>query len=323
MKRARTFFKAGTVSVPWILFAALALTMVQGALAQDLEETLSQVGEEYAVAYSSPFLHAFGPSLNSGMYHTAAIPHTTLTIGFAVKGMAAKLSDEDQTFTRVMQVDDLGVFDPDFDGVEGTVVMTGPTVFGSDEVEGSIIGYVNGLPVFEQEGLEGLWETDFVPMVTPELSVGGVWGLRAVFRYLPEVEIEDVGKFKYFGWGLQWNTGEVLKNLPVDLMVGYGSQKLEVGTVLETNASMFYVAASRQFSILTLYGGIGFESSDMTVTYTYESDDLDQDISFEVDGAQDSRLTIGGTLDLGLKLNAEIAKGSAITTMSAGLILGF
>ena len=48
------------------LMAMVAMIfMVQPVFAQDLEELLEQVGEDYAISYSSPFLYAFGPNQNA------------------------------------------------------------------------------------------------------------------------------------------------------------------------------------------------------------------------------------------------------------------
>lgn len=325
---------AGTKPGRTAALVALALPLLvlpvvsQGA--ESLEDLLTQVGEEYAIAYSSPFLYAFGPSMNSGMYHTADIPLAGLNIGVNIRAMAARLHQDDQSFRRVMAVDDLHVYDSTIpEGTSGTIVMQGPTIFGNTDAEGTITGYVNGVPVFEDETIAGLVDTRFVPMVTPEFALGSVYGLKAVVRWLPTVDIDDYGDFKYLGYGLQWNAGQILQNLPVDLLVGFAKQKLEVGTLVETNASSFFAAVSKQYSILTGYAGFALESSDMTVAYEYEHEDPDNPgtqitdaISFEVDGIQDSRLTVGATVNLGLKLTAEVAHGK-MTTFSGGLIMGF
>lgn len=310
--------------IPALILVVCLGAMLAGATVatagDDLESLLQQVGEEYAVAYSSPFLYAFAPAMNSGLYQTANIPHTRLTLGISIKAMAAQIDGGDQTFRRVLENVDLGAFDPAYSGQTGTVVMSGPTIFGDTNTEGTITGYVDGVPVFEETGITGLVDTKLVPMVAPEFFLGGVAGLKVIVRWLPEVDINDYGKFKYLGYGAQWNTSTILKNLPFDAMVGFSKQKLEVGSLLETNATAFYAAVSRDFSLLTLYGGAAVESSDMTVSYTYN--DTGDEISFSRDGVQKSRLTLGATLDLGLKLNAEVAKGK-MTTFAGGVTFGF
>ena len=47
-----------------------------------------------------------------------------------------------------------------------------------------------------------------------------------------------------------------------------------------------------------------------------------QDVTFEMDGDQDKRLTIGGTLNLGMMLNAEMSMGEN-TAYTFGILFGF
>ncbi len=310
--------------VACLMLSVIVLVFVVGAgssalAGDDLEGLLQQVGQEYAIAYSSPFLYAFGPAMNSGLYHTADIPHTGLQLGISIKGMATQIDDGDQTFQRVMSDVDLGLFDSGFAGQTGTIIMSGPTIFGDTGTDGTITGYINGLPVFSNPTIPGLVDTKFVPMAAPELSLGGLGGFKVTARWVPDTDIQDYGKIKYLGYGIQWNTSTLLKNLPVDVMVGFSKQKLEIGSLMETNASSYFVAASRSFSLLTLYGGFAMEDSDMSISYTFE--DLGESISFKVDGVQDSRLTFGATLNLGIKLNAEVASGD-VTTFAGGIVFG-
>jgi hypothetical protein len=311
--------------IKWIspLFVVALLTMAVVANAQDedddLESLLEQVGEDYAVGYSSPFLYAFGPNQNSGMYQTANIPWTGLTFGFGVKAMAAHMSPDDQVFQSTLEDVDLGEFDSDFDGQMGNVVMGGPTIFGDTETNGTIVGYLHGMEVFRQETIPGLLETNFVPLVTPEANIGGIFGLKATVRYFPEVDMGEYGKTKYLGYGIQWNANGVLKNLPVDIMVGFFTQELKVGDLLDTSANTYFAGVSKDFSVATLYGGFAIEDSEMTVTYQEEG--VDAQVDFTVDGIQDSRFTIGAAFNFILKLNVEMGIGE-VNTYSAGLMFG-
>lgn len=311
------------------LLVLFAVALVPGAyttaLAADdnnLEELLEQVGEDYAVSYTSPFLYAFGPNQNSGMYQTASIPWTGLTFGFGVKVMAASLNSDDQTFRKVIHDVDLGDYDPDYAGQTGDIVMSGPTIFGNTDTNGTITGYVHGAPVFQQEGIPGLVETSLVPMFAPEAYIGGLYGLKFTIRYFPEIDLSDYGKTKYFGYGLQWNANGVLKDLPVDIMVGFFTQKLDVGTLMKTNASTYFAGVSKEFGILTAYGGLASESSDMEVAYTYIDGMDTQAIGFKVDGKQKSRFTLGASINFGVNLYLEMGHGN-LTTYSSGLMFGF
>ena len=305
-----------------VLVLAAALLVLVPALAQaeddDLEGLLEQVGSEYARAYTSPFLEAFGANQNSGLYQTASIPWGRLTFGLGLKVTATHLSEDDQAFTKTVSGIDLGDFSDDLSGT-GTVIFSGPTIFGNDETPGTITLLPDaGGPPVALEGIPGLVDTRFVPMIAPEASVGGVFGLRATLRWFPEIDLGDYGKTKYLGLGFQWSPNGLLQTpLPVDVMVGYFNQQLDVGTLIETNAKSMFIAASKDFGMITVYGGLAKEESDMTVTYTYQ--DSGEEISFETEGSQESRITLGAKLSF---LNVEMGHGD-LTSYSAGMMLGF
>jgi hypothetical protein len=313
-------------SALWLL--PVVLLVAVPALAQDddedLEELLTQVGQAYAEAYTTPLIHGFGANQNSALYHTAEIPRSRLTFAVGVKVMGTRLSEDDQTFRRVLRDIDLTGFfdlqpgDPGF-GQTGDVVIQGPTVIGDTEQEGTITGYVDGLPLVEQEGIAGLVDTRWIPLFAPELQVGGIAGLKASLRWLPEVDLGDYGETRYLGYGLQWSASGFLPTLPVDVMVGFFTQEIDIGTVVDTEATSYYLAASKQFGLATLYGGVARESSTMSVSY--EEETTGATVDFETDGDNEARFTLGATLDVGAKLNAEIGLGN-LTVVSAGLMFG-
>ncbi len=289
-------------------------------LAENLEELLEQVGQEYAISYSSPFLYAFGPNQNSGMYQTANIPWGGLTFGFGVKVMATHINADDQRFSKNIENVDLGDYDPAYAGQTGDVVMSGPTLFGDTETNGTVTGYLHGIPVFRQETIPGLIDTRFVPLAAPEAYIGGVFGLKATVRYFPELEMGDYGKTKYFGYGLQWSPNGLLPALPFDVMIGFFDQQLKVGTLLDTNAKTYFLGASKDFSMLRVYGGFAKDESDMSVAYQYQTDG--SNVSFAVDGIQENHVTVGVALNFLLGLNLEMNAGDLIT-YSGGLMFGF
>lgn len=313
---------------PWRRRAALALAAlavmafipVTPAAAEDLEDLLADVSGQYARAYLAPFTYSFGPNLNSGIYHTAAIPKSRLTFDFGVKVTATHLAAEDQVFRTVIAVEDLGDYDPEFAGDPGTIVMSGPTVFGDDETPGTIVGYRYGVQVFSQEAIEGLIETRYSPMAIPQASLGGVAGLRATVRWLPEIDLGDFGKTKVFGYGLQWNANGVVPTLPVDVMIGFFRQSVDIGTLIATDANSMFLAASKSWPLVTLYAGYASEDSETTIAYTRTAGATP--VAFTVDDTQSSRLTIGATLNVLAKLNVEMGHGD-LTTYTAGLMFGF
>ncbi len=310
----RGLMSVGLVSLVSMIF------IVQPVLAESLEDLLVQVGEDYAISYSSPFLYAHGPNQNAGTYQTAKIPWGGITFGIGIKVMATELNGTDKTFSKNIENVDLGDYDPDYDGQTGNVVMRGPTIFGDTETNGTVTGYLHGIPVFQMETIPGLVETDFVPLAAPEAYIGGIFGLKATLRYFPELDMSDYGKTKYLGYGLQWSPNGLIPTFPVDLMIGFFTQELKVGTLLETNAETIFIGASKDFSLLRVYGGFAKDKSDMKVAYEFEGDG--SNVAFSVDGRQESHATIGVALNFILGLNAEMNVGD-MTTYSAGLMLGF
>lgn len=309
--------------------AAIALVaLVLPAASEDLEELLTQVGEQYAKGYISPLIHAWGANQNSALYHTARIPGTKLTVSVGLKVMGTSLNEDDQSFQSVMQNVELADFLPDdnpYANQTGDIVMTGPTVFGDTESSGSMTAYVGGLPVYRIETIPGLVDTRWVPLAAPQLEVGGLLGLRGTLRYVPEVEAGDYGDTKYMGYGASWSPNHFIPTLPVDLMIGFFKQEIDVGTIVETEASSVYLAASRKFKAATLYGGVASESSSMDVAYTFEDEQSGFDpteIAFSVDGEMDSRFTIGASTNGAAKLYAEMNVGT-LTVYSAGFIFGY
>ena len=310
---------------------------VDTAQATNLQQLIEQVGTEYGEAYSSPFIHAFGPNQNSNLYSTASIPWSGLTFGVGIKVMSTNLNEADQTFQKIVRYNDLGVIDPGLKGHSGMAIMHGPTIFGDENTLGQVDLYVDGVYVKTLEGIPGFWDTRWVPMATPEASIGGILGLKATVRYFPSMKLGDIGSTEYLGYGLQWSASGLLEDLPIDLMIGFFTQSLDVENtqdlgedkLIDSNANSYFLAISKSWPALTLYGGFAIESSDMKVTYYFEDPsenpdlpDLSQNVDFSVDGRQDQRFTVGINLDILLNLNVEAGFGD-MTTYSAGLMLGF
>ena len=291
----------------------------QVALA-DLDTEIVKVGQDYAVSYASPLIHAAGPNLNGNLFQTAHVPWAGLTFGVGVKFMGTYLAAEDQNFRKVSTNVDLGAYDPDLAGQMGTVAMGGPTMFGDTSARGFIIGYVDGIEVFRQSTIGGVANTRWVPMVAPEGYVGGIVGLKAIVRYMPSFNT-DVGEATYWGLGGQWNVNGLFPALPVDVLIGYMGQRVDVGTYVQADMSSLHLGVSKSFPALTVYGGFAKESSSMDVSYVFETMGTSTDVAFSVDGRQETRFTLGLTLDILLKLNVEMGHGD-MTTYSAGLMFG-
>jgi hypothetical protein len=171
-------------------------------------------------------------------------------------------------------------------------------------------------------GFEPISKLSFLPLAAPQLSVGTILGTRATFRYLPSITIdEDLGAFKYFGFGIQHNPGVFFPTpLPIDIAVGFFTQTLEVGTLFKAKTTAFGLNASKRLGIgpinITPYAGYMLEKSNIDITYNFMVDDQEIDVAFKLEGENKSRLILGLSLRLLiLNFNADynIGKYNSVT----------
>lgn len=173
-----------------------------------------------------------------------------------------------------------------------------------------------------------------IPLAAPQISIGTIYGTQATFRYLPEIEISpELGKFKYFGFGIQHNLGMWLPIPVVDVAASFFTQKLNVGTIMEAKTTSFGLNASKQFGFaflnLTPYAGFMIESSNMNFTYDYTytvgatNQVVTDRISFELEGENKTRLTIGLSIRLlVININADYNIGKQ-NSATAGVFFAF
>lgn len=224
------------------------------------------------------------------------------------------------------------------------VVFSGPTVIGSEETVMSYevaaqpltVNTAGGdttitLPVVSDEldGVTGvLADLPALPLVAPQITVGTVYGTNLTLRWLPEVKTnDDIGNVKFFGFGVQHNPGVWLGSaLPVDLSVGYFTQTLTVGDLLEARSQALGLNVSKtlgwRFLNLTPYGGVQFESSSFDVSYDLEVDGEMYPIAFDVKGENKYRATAGLSIRLlALNINGDYNFGK-YSSFSGGIMIG-
>ncbi len=184
------------------------------------------------------------------------------------------------------------------------------------------------------DGVVGLLDgASIIPLFSPQASIGTIYGTQFTFRYLPELEVSpEIGKFKYFGFGVQHNLGMWLPIPVVDVSASFFTQNLKVGTIFESKATAFGVNASKQFGFaflnVTPYAGFSLESSTMNVTYDFEVTDATGavqkiPVAFELEGENTSRLTVGlgmRLLTFNINVDYNIGKQNSAT---AGLFFAF
>jgi hypothetical protein len=171
-------------------------------------------------------------------------------------------------------------------------------------------------------GFEAISDLSFLPLAAPQLSLGTVFGTRVTFRYLPSITLdEELGKFKFFGFGIQHNPGVFLPTpLPFDVGVGYFTQTLEIGTLFKAKTTAFGLNVSKKLGLgpinITPYAGYMLEKSTIDITYDFIVDTEEINVAFELEGENRSRLTLGLSIRLlMLNFNADynIGKYNSVT----------
>lgn len=183
-----------------------------------------------------------------------------------------------------------------------------------------------------------LADVSFLPFAAPQAGVGTILGTRAVFRYIPEIEIpfvditEDIGSFSWFGWGVQHNPGVLFPTpLPLDVSLCFFKQNLKLGTVFEANTTAYGLTVSKKLGVglfnITPYAGYLIEKSKLNFHYDFTLDEgtaweQEIEVDFELEGENKSRITVG----LGIKLlmfniNADYNIGN-YNSITFGIMIG-
>lgn len=244
-------------------------------------------------AYLSPFTNAFGATLNAGWFNTAKthrFPGFDLTLSVNV----AIIPDE----SKVFDVNELGL-NPNVN-IHGSPIT--PTIAGSSGDPRAELEYFETIndqeyPLASYELPKGTG-LGFIPAPTLQLGIGLPFGTDIIGRFIPEVEMGDVGNMGLWGIGVkhslkQWipavkrlpivnlsvmagytkfSTGTGLSVLPADIestdnttaAVNFDNQKLDFG-VGSFTANLL---ASADIPFITAYAGVGVNSTNTNLKMT-------------------------------------------------------
>ncbi len=274
-----------------------------------LEDAIRQLSGENVRGYVQPFMNGVGANLNSGWYNTADISDVGFHFRLQVIGMGTLIGDADKTYYAVPP-----------QPLDQTPVETA-TLFGDRGTT------VNGPGGTTYQFQNGQVKTNILPAATLQLTVGNIFGTQAIIRYLPpdvrylfSYKGDDFPKTTFFGIGARHSVSRYLPSSPIDLAGGFFYQKLTIGDIMEAKALIFGGQVSKSFSVLTLYGGLQYETSTLTLSYTNST--TNAIVNTEIDGENHIRATAGLTLNLViLNLNADVSIGK-VTVLSCGLSFG-
>ncbi len=260
-----------------------------------------------AAGYLQPLTTALGINFNRSWYHTAHVPRHGFYLHLRANAMMTFIADDDRAYQATTE-----------DSFSPTQTVAAPTV----------VGDVKSVRVNGNAGTTYLFPGGFdiqsVLFAAPQLTIGAIAGTEATFRYLAlEIGNAEIGDVNLFGAGLRHSVSQYFDQFPVALAAGVFYQRFKLGEdFIDATAMHYGVQASKSFSVLTLYGGLGYDTANIKVEYE-PSATPNERIKLDLDAENGVRATLGVNLKLAiLHLNADYSIG-AQSAFSAGIGLGF
>lgn len=274
-----------------LLLAAL-LSLPLGLLAQDgLDQIIkgSVKDANYLVAgYMSPLLKSMATGANQGWYNTAK-PHKFP--GFDLTGTLSfyRLPSKELLY----EVDNTKLTNIQLSNYNGAAIPANgkanvPTVFGPDKSP-TYTDKLTGTQTFNGPNgldLKGTVGLSTLPVPLLNLGIGLPKNTELKVRYIPTITFTGLGKMSLIGFGVLHDVKQYIpgiKNLPFDLsgFVGYTRFMIESQLTFPDQKASLEVTGvtvqgliSKKISVLTVYGGLGYNNgkANVDVKGTYDLD---------------------------------------------------
>jgi hypothetical protein len=276
----------------------------------EFETTLKQFTGDEAKGYMQPAADLFGADMMAGQYRSAAIPKMGLSISLDIVAMAALVGDNQKSFTNKAPAG----FSP--------ATYSTATIFGKT---GSTVVDAN-LPALSYRSADGIFNTSMVPLAVPQLRIGSVYGTEAFIRFvsIPNSVTKSFSDITLFGGGIRHNISQYFPAIPLDLAAGVFYTTFKTGDLVDFKGYSFGVQASKDFAILTVYGGLAYESCTLKLHYTSTNVFFNgQSVDISLDGQNNFRATAGANVSLAFfHIFADVNVGS-VTNFSGGIGFGF
>ena len=289
-----------------VAVACALLALAPGASAQsDLEKTLNQFNANEVKGYIQPMGDLFGANMNGGLFHSAEIAKTGFHFSFELVGMAATVGDAQKTYTLNTPA-----------GFNPSSFKTA-TMFGGGR--DSVIDPTKHVTYY---GIaDGFVNTSVFPLAAPQITVGDLFGTRAIIRYIAVPSMQGFPGLSLFGIGAQHSVSQWFPVIPLDVAAHIYYSKFTLGDLVSFNGIAIGADVSKSFSVLRLYGGLQWEKGSMELKYTpaVATQPL---VDVTLDGANSFRATLGLCLHLGFFSLFADANFGSITNYTGGIGFG-
>ncbi len=282
-------FKAGVL----IFLLGLLAQPITSNAQDDLNDLLkgSLADAKYLLeGYVGPGMRGIASGLNQGWYNTAK-PHKTLGVDLTITTSLMYVPSDEQFYSvDNNRLNEVKLISYDGQSISPTATTNVPTIFGPDKTpryEVTSENYeFNGPPGLDLKNTIKIANALPVPMY--QLGIGLPKGFDLKVRWAPTLTSKDF-EFKLFGIGVMHDIKQYIpgvKVLPFDLsaFVGFTNMKAELALdptsgnnqrgVMEFNSTNIQILASKKISVLTVYGGVGYNIAkanlDMLGTYDLE-----------------------------------------------------
>lgn len=293
--------------VPRLLPLAAACTLFIVPLAgraQSLQSTLQQFSSDAVKGYIQPAGDLFGANMNAGVFHSADISKTGFHLSFDIVGMVSMVGDKQRTYTVSSP--------PNFT----------PATFQTATIFGGKAGVVTDPSGLTYHGtVDGLLDTKAVPLAAPQLTIGDIFGTRAMIRFIATPAMDNFPSATLWGIGVQHSISQYVPFLPVHIAAHVFYNKFTFGDLINFTGTSIGVEASKSFSILTVYGGLAWEKSTMELKYTPD-DAAFPPVDVTLNGANNFRALVGVGLHIVFFSIFADANFGSITNFSAGIGFG-
>ena len=290
--------------------AGLAIFLAVGApraMAQTtVEDALKQLSSDNGKGYMQPVADLFGANMMAGSYHSAAIPKAGFHLAFDIVVMGGLVGDDQKSFDAVLPTG----YTPGTAKAPTLFGGTGPVI--TDQTTGSSYRFPDGIV-----------NASLFPLLVPQLTVGSIMGTEVFARYvfIPKLGEDALPSTTLWGLGARHNVSQWFGGLPLDIAGGIFYTRFTSGDLVDYTGVQIGAQASKTLEVLTIYGGVAWEQSTMTLKYASTAPGSG-DVEIDLDGANVFRVTGGAMLSLGVfRLFADVNLG-AVTNFSAGFGFG-